>query len=123
MLVDTSVWIDLFAGRETPELHYLEQAIGSGDDIALCGIVLTEILHGNRNDAQYRRIRQHLKPLLLLPMSEPTFVRAAELFPALKNLSGTRRGKTPRGFLCHLTSPLYYLSFCRDDNYPDTWGE
>jgi predicted nucleic acid-binding protein len=84
MLVDTSVWIDLFAGRETPELRYLEQSIGRGDDIALCGIILTEILQGIHNDGQYRRVRQHLKPLLLLPMTEPTFVRATELFRQLR---------------------------------------
>jgi predicted nucleic acid-binding protein len=91
MLVDTSVWIDLFAGRDTPQVKHLEQAILDGTDIALCGIILTEILQGIRDDNQHHQVRQHLKPLLLLPMEEETFVLAAELFRELR-----KRGLTIR---------------------------
>lgn len=91
MLVDTSVWIDFFAGRDTSQVRHLEQSILDGADIALCGIVLTEILQGIRDDGQYQRVREHLKPLLMLPMAETTFVRAAELFRHLRKQGLTVR--------------------------------
>jgi len=46
ILVDTSVWIDFFAGRDEPHVTELEQLIANSEDLALCGIVLMEILQG-----------------------------------------------------------------------------
>jgi len=91
MLVDTSVWIDLFAGRDTPQVVILEQTIARGDDIALCGIILTEILQGIRNDRQFNRVRRDLRPVLMLTMAEPVFVRAAQLFRQLRKQGLTIR--------------------------------
>lgn len=91
MLVDTSVWIDLFAGRATPQVGVLEQSIQNSDDIALCGIILTEILQGIRDDRQFRRVRRYLQPVLMLPITETTFVRAAELFRRLRKQGRTIR--------------------------------
>ena len=83
--------IDLFAGRDTPQVKYLEQAVLDGADIALCGIILTEILQGIRDDRQHRQVRQHLKPLLMLPIEEEAFVLAAELFRELRKQGLTIR--------------------------------
>jgi predicted nucleic acid-binding protein len=91
MLVDTSVWIDLFAGRDTPQVQVLEQTIQRGDDIALCGTILTEILQGIRDDRQFQRVRRDLQPVLMLPMTEPIFVQAASLFRQLRNQGLTIR--------------------------------
>ena len=84
MLVDTSVWIDFFRGSDTPQSDRLEQALRDRADLALCGIILTETLQGIRDDAQYRRVRDYLQPLILLPMREPVFVRAAQLYRHLR---------------------------------------
>jgi len=91
MLVDTSVWVDFFAGRDTPQVQHLEQALRDGADLAICGIVLTEVLQGIRDDAQHDLVRQHLKPLLMLPMDEDTFVLAAALFRGLRKQGFTIR--------------------------------
>ena len=40
ILVDTSVWIDFFAGRDVAHVHTLEQLIQSDADLALCGVIL-----------------------------------------------------------------------------------
>jgi len=85
ILVDTSVWIDFFAGRGLAEATYLEQAIREGEDLALCGIVLTEILQGIRDDAVHDRVRRYLRPLLFLPMEEPVFVQAAAIYRRLRS--------------------------------------
>ncbi len=84
ILVDTSVWIDFFAGRGPPEVTSLEQAIREGEDLALCGIILTEILQGIRDDAVHDRVRRYLRPLLFLSMEEAVFVQAAGIYRRLR---------------------------------------
>ena len=91
ILVDTSVWIDFFNGAGTTQVRLLEKNILDNADIAICGIVLTEILQGIRDDKQYRRVKQHLKPLILLPMDENTFILAADLFRQLRKQGLTVR--------------------------------
>lgn len=90
-LVDTSVWIDFFAGRELPHVRLLEEIIETNDGLALCGVMLTEILQGIRSDAAYERTRARLRPLLLLPMDEQVFVKGAEIYRSLR-----KRGVTIR---------------------------
>lgn len=90
-LVDTSVWIDFFAGRELPHVLLLESIIDSNDQLALCGLILTEILQGIRTDAAYERTRLRLQPLVLLPMDEAIFVQGADIYRSLR-----KRGVTIR---------------------------
>ena len=91
ILVDTSVWIDFFAGRDLPHVAKLEQAILDSEDLALSGIILTEILQGIPDDATYRRVRRYLSALIMLPMPESVFVRAAELYRKLRKQGITIR--------------------------------
>ena len=91
ILVDTSVWIDFFAGRDLPHVATLEQFIHDSQDIALCGIILTEILQGIANDTTHRRVRRYLVPLILLPMPEAVFVRAADIYRRLRKQGTTIR--------------------------------
>lgn len=91
ILVDTSVWIDFFAGREHPHVLTLEQLILDNEDLALCGIILTEILQGIADDAAHRRVRRHLSPMIMLPMPESVFVRAAEIYRKLRKKGVTIR--------------------------------
>jgi len=91
IMVDTSVWIDFFAGRELPHVAKLEQSILDNDDLALSGIILTEILQGIPDDATYRRVRRYLSVLIMLPMPESVFVRAAELYRKLRKQGITIR--------------------------------
>ena len=91
ILVDTSVWIDFFAGRDLPHVATLEQFIHDSQDIALCGIILTEILQGIADDTTHRRVRRYLVPLILLPMPEAVFVRAADMYRRLRKQGTTIR--------------------------------
>ena len=91
ILVDTSVWIDFFAGRDLPHVAKLEQSILDNEDLALSGIILTEILQGIPDDTTYRRARRYLSALIMLPMPEPIFVRAAELYRKLRKQGITIR--------------------------------
>ena len=91
ILVDTSVWIDFFAGRNLPHVDVLEQCILDNEDLALCGIILTEILQGIADDTTHRRVRRYLSPLLMLPMPETVFVRAADIYRKLRKKGITIR--------------------------------
>lgn len=91
ILVDTSIWIDFFAGRDLPHVARLENLILDNADLALCGIILTEILQGIGDDATHRRVRRELSPLIMLPMPEAVFVRAADIYRKLRKKGITIR--------------------------------
>ena len=91
ILVDTSVWIDFFAGRDLPHVATLEQFILENEDLALCGIILTEILQGIADDKAHRRVRSDLSPLIMLPMPETVFIRAADIYRKLRKAGITIR--------------------------------
>ena len=89
-LVDTSVWIDFFAARELPHVERLEVLLRD-DDVAVCGINLTEILQGLRDDVTARRVRRRLESALFLETNESIFVRAATLCRYLRSKGVTIR--------------------------------
>jgi hypothetical protein len=91
ILIDTSAWIDFFAGRDLPHVATLEQFILDNQDLALCGIILTEILQGIADDATQRRVRRYLGPLIMLPMPEAVFVQAADIYRQLRKQGITIR--------------------------------
>jgi hypothetical protein len=90
-LVDTTVWIDLFTGKSTPEVAELERLIGEDADICTCGVVLTEVLQGIRDDADLRRTQTRFESFLYLPMKRETFLMAADLYRSLRKLGVTIR--------------------------------
>jgi len=91
ILVDTSVWIDFFAGRDLPHVARLEHLVLDNEDLALCGIILTKILQGIGDDTAHRRVRRCLRPLIMLPMPEAVFVRAADIYRKLRKQGITIR--------------------------------
>jgi predicted nucleic acid-binding protein len=91
VLVDTSVWIDFFAGRSTPETVELERLLAEDEDICTCGVILTEVLQGIRDDGDYRRTLARFAAFVFLPMVRQTFLAAADLYRSLR-----RKGITIR---------------------------
>lgn len=90
-LVDTTVWIDFFRNTGTPQVRELERLIESNEDICTCGVVLTEVLQGIRNDADYRQTVTAFDAFIFLPMAQQTFQKAAELYRALRSKGFTIR--------------------------------
>ena len=91
VLVDTTVWIDLFADRSEPHVAALQELIENEEDLCLCGVILAEVLQGIRSDADYIKTKDYLDDLIFLPMQQATFVRAAEVYRSLR-----KRGLTIR---------------------------
>jgi predicted nucleic acid-binding protein len=76
--VDTSVWIDLFRGSDTPQAKFLELSLNlEVEDFALTDIVLTEILQGLRTDSEVRRVERHLADFTVLRLEDLADFRAA----------------------------------------------
>jgi hypothetical protein len=89
VIVDTSVWIDFLRGKDTPQVGKLERLLTEGEDICICGIILTEVLQGIREDSDYARTLSRFDSFLFLDMSRHTFVKAAQIYRTLR-----RRGVT-----------------------------
>ena len=91
VLVDTTVWVDFFAARSLSHVATLEGLIKQREDICICGIVLTEVLQGIREDTEFRKTRDLFKSLIFLPMTYTIFLQSAEIFRTLR-----RKGITIR---------------------------
>jgi predicted nucleic acid-binding protein len=66
ILPESSIWIDYFNGRMTPKTELLEEVLAMGE--ALIGdLVLSKVLQGFRNEAEFQRAK-HL--LTCLPFRE-----------------------------------------------------
>ena len=91
ILVDTSVWIDFFAGRDVPQVQTLEQLIQADADLCICGVILTEALQGIANDRQHAQVQTYFAPLIRLDIHETVWLLAADLYRNLR-----KRGLTIR---------------------------
>lgn len=91
ILVDTSVWIDFFANRPKPHVDTLRQRILNNDELAICGIVLTEVLQGIREDKEHQRVKEYMSYLTLLPLNNETFLHAAQIYRTLRKQGITIR--------------------------------
>ncbi|HPO10646.1 MAG TPA: PIN domain nuclease [bacterium] len=94
ILVDTSVWIDYFAGHDTPYAREIERLVNNREDVCICGIVLAEILQGIRKEKEYQRTRSVLLDLILLPMTQETFCMAADIYRTCRSRGITIRNAT-----------------------------
>ncbi|MSP13642.1 MAG: PIN domain nuclease [Chloroflexi bacterium] len=55
ILVDTSVWIDLFKGRDTPQTHQLHRLAGE-EELLLGDLILAELLQGLRSNGDMTKV-------------------------------------------------------------------
>jgi len=70
ILVDSSVWIDFFNGRNTTETTLLDAYL-STDTICIGDIILAEVLQGFRSDKDYRIARELLLELPIYQIMTP----------------------------------------------------
>ncbi|NIS91037.1 MAG: PIN domain-containing protein [Woeseiaceae bacterium] len=64
IVVDSSVWIDYFTGKQTPATNKLDSTLGV-ERIAIGDLMLTEVLQGFRSDRDYRKARTLLLSLVV----------------------------------------------------------
>ncbi len=91
IVVDSSVWIGLFAGVNTPQVERL-LAVEDRTQILVGDIVMLEVLRGARSDSAARRIEHGLRQFDLARMLDPDIaVSAAGNYRRLRALGVTIR--------------------------------
>ena len=78
ILVDTSVWIEVFRARRPLDL----EAVVAFDDVVTCLPVIQEVLQGFRDEVAYRRARDAMLslPIVESPLPEDVFSQAVDLY-------------------------------------------
>ncbi|MDA0738417.1 MAG: PIN domain nuclease [Nitrospirae bacterium] len=57
IVVDTSVWVDFFNGKVSAHTNSLDRLLGK-EDIVVGDLILTEVLQGFRDEAQFREAKR-----------------------------------------------------------------
>ena len=91
ILVDSSVWIDFFRGRETAQVNKLDSLLAE-ERIFVGDLILTEVLQGFRTDKDFNEARRTLDtfPTIELAGAEVALA-AAKNFRMLQSLGFTVR--------------------------------
>jgi predicted nucleic acid-binding protein len=82
ILVDTSVLIDLFKGRENRATLRLRQLVEGSEPFYLAPPIVREVLQAARDEAEWRRLRAYLVSQMLVDVADrlATEVAAARIF-------------------------------------------
>ena len=107
IVVDTSVWIDYFNGRATPQTDRLDDLLGS-EPLGIGDLILTEVLQGFRSDFDCRMAKELLTSLTLFEMlGVPNAIRSAEHYRLLRK----------RGITIRKTVDVIIATFCIVENH------
>lgn len=60
IVVDSSVWIDFFNGRRTPQTLKLQSLLGS-EPLLVGDLILCEVLQGARNETDAKKLEEALR--------------------------------------------------------------
>lgn len=108
IVVDTSVWVDYFNGKDTPETATLDLALGEST-VAIGDLILVEILQGFRSDQDYKTARKHLSTLQQFEMLGLTMaVKAADNYRKLRK----------KGLTVRKTADVIIATFCIENKLP-----
>ncbi len=109
IVVDTTVWVDFFAGRsDRRHVAELLRLIDADAGVALTDVILLEILQGLRGDHIVRRVDKRLAAFDVLRLrSLDDFRRAASLYRHART-----RGKTIRRTLDCLIAAVCIREDC-----------
>ena len=57
ILVDSSVWIDYFNGKRTPQSEWLHSVLGD-EFIVMGDLILAEVLQGFKKDSDFNKVKE-----------------------------------------------------------------
>ena len=108
IVADSSVWIDYFRGKNTPEADTLDSLLGN-DLVAIGDLMLVEVLQGFRADRDYRKAKQLLLSLTVLNMLDTDI--------ALKGAANFRKLKT-KGITIRKMMYVIIATYCIEKKLP-----
>ena len=107
VIVDSSVWVDVFAGRETDRIVALRE-LSPRQHLAVGDVMVCEVLQGIRDAKEFERVRKVLLSLEVLQIVEASLaVAAARNYRTLR-----RKGITLRG-----TIDCLIATFCIENGH------
>ncbi len=81
IVVDTTVWVDFFRGRDAPHVRLFAALLDRDERLGLTDVILTEILQGLITDVDIQRVERALSGFDVLRLeSLDDFRRAAVLY-------------------------------------------
>jgi predicted nucleic acid-binding protein len=90
LLIDTSVWIDVFRDRTGKTKVHLAALIGE-QDFALTRLIQVELLQGSRNEQEWSLLQSYLEGQIYLELNVNAWEAVARIFYDLR-----RQGLTVR---------------------------
>lgn len=106
IMVDSSVWIDYFNGKDSAEVNYLDAILGI-KFIVIGDIILTEVLQGFRNDKDYQQAKKLLTSLPVYQLSNKEL--------ALKSVENYRQLRK-KGITIRKTIDTIIATYCIENN-------
>lgn len=108
VLIDSSVWIDYFNGKETPATNQLDSLLGI-EPVSIGDLILTEVLQGFRKDSEYETAKDLLTALKIYKiLGIKMAILAADNYRTLR-----KKGVTVRK-----TADTLIATFCIERNIP-----
>jgi len=108
IVVDSSVWIDYFTGRNTPEVETLDSLLGE-EPVAIGDLMLTEVLQGFRTDKDFRKAKVLLMSLAVVNMLDTAI--------ALKSAANFRTLRK-KGITVRKTIDTIIATYCIENKLP-----
>ena len=109
ILVDSSVWIALFRGDDTPHSLHLRNLLQEGEDeVAIADLILQEVLQGVRTDKQAQAIIAAVEGLPCPVLgNKPLAILAAANYRHLRR----------KGFTVRTTIDCLIATFCIESGF------
>jgi len=112
VLIDSSSWIHFF--RQTSTRHYqVVSDLLKEDRVVTCGLILTEVFRGARNEKERRLLINHFEILEYIPLEKTDFLLAGNLGTTLRQKGLTV--KTIDLLIAHLALK-HKLTLLHDDS-------
>jgi hypothetical protein len=108
IMVDSSVWIDYFSGKDTSGAEKLDSLLGD-ELIAIGDLILVEVLQGFRTDKDFRQAKQLLLSLTVVNILDTTI--------ALKSAANFRTLRK-KGIIVRKTIDTIIATYCIENNLP-----
>ncbi len=108
IIVDSSVWVDYFNGKISRQTDSLDRLLGQ-EDIVVGDLILTEVLQGFRDDAQFGEAKRLFDGFKIVSMvGKDLAIKAANNYRTLR-----KRGSTVRK-----TIDMMIATYCIHNQIP-----
>lgn len=108
-LVDTSVLIDYFKGRDTPAVQTFEQILDTGMPFGITEGIYQELLQGARTIGEFKKLKEYLEPL---PFLHPQHGKETSERAAFLSFQCRRKGVTINSTMDFLIAEIALENGC-----------